>query len=101
LVRASMDSASFPDQSDALAGMVIEATPPLGAAFPVRLDRAVAEGGIGVVYAATSPALPGRPLAVKALQARHAEDPGIVRRFEREATYALRLSHPNVVRSLG
>ena len=100
-VRASTDSASFPAQSDALVGMVIQAASPVGAEMPVHVEQRVAEGGIGVVYAATSPSLPGRRLAVKALQARHAGDPGIVRRFEREAAYALRLRHPNVVGSLG
>ncbi len=96
-----MDCASFTFQSDSLVGTTIEASTVLGAVFPVRLEHAVAEGGIGVVHEASSSALSGRRLAVKVLQARHAGDAGIVRRFEREATYALRLCHPNVVSAIG
>ena len=89
-------------RGDLLAGSTLVVSTPSGGALPVRIDRRVAEGGIGVVYAATalSPAATG-PLAIKVLQARHASDPGITRRFEREAEHALRLSHPNVVSALG
>ncbi len=84
---------------DALVGLVVSMGGS-GEALTVRLGHAIAEGGIGVVHAASIAAY-DRPLAVKVLQQRHAGDAGIVRRFEREAAYALRLSHPNVVSALG
>jgi serine/threonine-protein kinase len=40
-------------------------------------------------------------LAIKVLHARHAGDPGLARRFEREAEHLRRLCHPNVVSMLG
>ncbi len=70
-----------------------------GGILPVRIGGAIAEGGIGVVYAATAPGV--GPLAVKVLRERHADDAGIVRRFEREATHAMAVRHPNVVAALG
>src|SRR5262249_25537602 len=70
-----------------------------GGPLPVRLGGPLAEGGIGIVHAGTSPGL--GPLAIKVLHERHAGDPGIVRRFEREAEHAMRLCHPNVVSALG
>jgi serine/threonine-protein kinase len=81
---------------------VLAATTPAGVRFAVRLDRAIAEGGIGVVYAAWSESPNGsRPLAIKVLQERHAGDAGITRRFEREIEHALRVRHPNVVSAIG
>jgi eukaryotic-like serine/threonine-protein kinase len=88
---------------DVLAGLTVVLSQARAGVPSVRLDRAVAEGGIGVVYAARSLGGPddARPLAVKVLQQRHAGDVGIVRRFEREAAHALRMCHPNVVSALG
>lgn len=82
--------------ADPLVGLAVTGRTPEGHAFPVRLDRPLAEGGLGVVYAARSLA-DGRPLAVKVLQQRHAGDPGIAGRFEREIRYAFRVCHPNLV----
>jgi serine/threonine-protein kinase len=69
-----------------------------GGLLAVRLGRVIAEGGIGVVHAATAPGQ--GPLAVKVLRERHAGDAGIVRRFEREAEHAMAVRHPNVVAAL-
>jgi serine/threonine-protein kinase len=74
-----------------------------------RLDRPIAEGGFGIVYAASlkeapfppSEAEAERTVAVKVLHPRHARDAGLVRRFEREAEYASRVAHPNVVSLVG
>jgi serine/threonine-protein kinase len=59
------------------------------------IEGIVAEGGIGVVYAARA-SLSERRFAIKVLQDRHAKDIGIISRFEREISYARRLNHPNV-----
>lgn len=64
----------------------------------LTLERVLARGGLGVVFAARAPGAARAELAVKVLQARHAGDAGIVRRFEREIDYAGRVDHPNVVR---
>ncbi len=66
---------------------------------PVRVERTLAEGGMGVVHAASAPGF--GPLAIKVLHERHAGDRGIARRFEREAEHASRLRHPHVVAVLG
>lgn len=85
--------------TDPLFGLAVVGRTPAGLVFPVRLDHPLAEGGIGVVYAAWS-LTDGRPVAVKVLQERHAGDAGIVGRFEREIRYAFRISHPNLVAAL-
>lgn len=59
------------------------------------IERIVAEGGIGVVYAARAFGGEGS-FAIKVLQERYADDAGIVSRFEREITFACRMDHPNV-----
>jgi len=66
---------------------------------PVRIEQALAEGGMGVVHAAHAPGL--GPLVVKVLHQRHAGDAGIARRLEREAEHAARVQHPHVVAVLG
>jgi eukaryotic-like serine/threonine-protein kinase len=95
------DTAPVPSPShDPLPGVTLD-VPGVGA---VLFGSAIAQGGIGVVHAASragSRAGDARPVAVKVLQQRHAGDAGIVRRFEREAAHALRLRHPNVVSALG
>ena len=59
--------------------------------------RHLANGGMAAVYAAED-ALLGRPVAIKLLAAHFAEDPAAVRRFQREARAAARVSqHPHVV----
>ena len=62
-----------------------------------RVERHVANGGMGAVYAARDEIL-GRPVAIKVLASHLAEDPVNRARFQREARAAARLSnHPNVV----
>ncbi|MSW95849.1 MAG: protein kinase, partial [Actinobacteria bacterium] len=61
-----------------------------------RLDRLVAQGGMGMVYEATHLAL-GRRVAVKIIAPQLAHDPEFRERFEREARLTARLHHPNVV----
>ncbi|MBX7219383.1 MAG: protein kinase [Blastocatellia bacterium] len=61
-----------------------------------RLERLLGKGGMGAVYEATDLRL-GRRVALKILINRIGNDPGILRRFEREARAAARLSHPGIV----
>ncbi|WP_179787455.1 Stk1 family PASTA domain-containing Ser/Thr kinase [Actinopolymorpha rutila] len=61
-----------------------------------RVGRRVARGGMATVYVAVDTRL-DRTVAVKILHAGLVEDADFVRRFQREARSAARLSHPNVV----
>ena len=56
----------------------------------------IARGGMSAVYDAQDERLE-RPVAVKVLDANLAEDPAFVRRFQREAKAAAKLSDPHVV----
>jgi serine/threonine protein kinase len=61
-----------------------------------RIDALIGEGGMGVVYRATHLQL-RRTVALKVLPPTLAADHDYRRRFEREATIAASLEHPNVV----
>jgi serine/threonine-protein kinase len=61
-----------------------------------RLDRRVARGGMGTVYAAFDTALE-RDVAVKLLREDLVGGPGAAERFQSEARFAAGLTHPNVV----
>ncbi|GAA5037198.1 Stk1 family PASTA domain-containing Ser/Thr kinase [Actinopolymorpha pittospori] len=61
-----------------------------------RVGRRVARGGMATVYEALDTRL-DRTVAVKVLHAGLVEDADFLRRFQREARSAARLSHPNVV----
>ncbi|MCS7050790.1 MAG: protein kinase, partial [Thermomicrobium sp.] len=61
-----------------------------------RLDEPIGEGGMAVVYRGYDLVL-GRPVAIKVLRGQFAADASFLRRFEREAQAAARLSHPNIV----
>ena len=61
-----------------------------------RLDRLIADGGMGTVYQATDTRL-DRTVAVKLIHRNLAADPAFVQRFEREAKAAARVVGPEVV----
>ncbi len=54
------------------------------------------EGGVGAVYLAIQQPL-DRPVALKLLLRRHADDPTAIKRFEKEALSIARLTHPHIV----
>jgi serine/threonine-protein kinase len=61
-----------------------------------RVLGEIARGGMGVVLRARDVDL-GRDLALKVLQARHRDDPGVIGRFVEEARIGGRLQHPGIV----
>jgi len=68
----------------------------------VRVDRVVAEGGFGVVYAGEHLSL-GVPVAVKVLKSDDGElvpPKSFVEQFVREARVIARVRHPNIVQVL-
>src|SRR5207249_5755572 len=60
-----------------------------------RLDRKLASGGMGTVWAAQDETL-NRPVAVKVLNEGLADEQRFIERFRREAKAAAGLVHPNV-----
>jgi eukaryotic-like serine/threonine-protein kinase len=62
---------------------------------PYEVLSALGAGGMGEVYKARDTRL-GREVAVKVLVGRHAEDPAMRERFEREARAISALAHPSI-----
>ncbi|HEV8599812.1 MAG TPA: serine/threonine-protein kinase [Gemmatimonadales bacterium] len=60
-----------------------------------QVERRLGEGGMGEVYLARH-VLIGRPCALKVMSPALSKDPDAVSRFNREATSASRIAHPNV-----
>ena len=60
-----------------------------------QVEQRIAEGGMGEVYLARH-VLMGRSCALKVMSPAVSRDPDAVTRFNREATNASRISHPNV-----
>src|SRR3954464_9903315 len=54
------------------------------------------EGGMGVVYKGIDPGI-GRPVAIKMMTGGFADNPDLLKRFQREAQSAGSLQHPNIV----
>lgn len=65
-----------------------------------RVDAFVASGGMGAVYRVWD-LKRNVPLAMKVLHADLAEDPSILKRFQREARALKKLTHPNIVQFYG
>lgn len=61
-----------------------------------RIEAAIAQGGMGVVYRATQLALE-RPVALKLIAADRAQDPVFRTRFKLESRLAASIEHPNVI----
>jgi eukaryotic-like serine/threonine-protein kinase len=64
---------------------------------PYRIDRKLAEGGMGEVYAAHHTVL-GRKVALKVLHSHVAAHPESLARFRQEAQVLAQLEHPHAVR---
>ena len=77
---------SSPDDSTLSAGTMLA---------HYRVETQLGQGAMGTVYRAHDTSLE-RPVAVKVLHRRVAEEPEIVRRFQREARAAARVNHPNL-----
>ncbi|MFL5829478.1 MAG: serine/threonine-protein kinase [Solirubrobacteraceae bacterium] len=61
-----------------------------------RLEELAGRGGMGVVWRATQLAL-NRPVAIKVIAPRLAEDVAFRERFQRESQLAASIEHPNVI----
>ena len=60
------------------------------------IESVAGRGGMGVVYRARQ-RLPDRIVALKVISSEYADDPQFRTRFEREATIAAQIEHPNVI----
>jgi serine/threonine-protein kinase len=81
--------------SDLLAKQQSEAVVHPDAIGKYRVVSLIGEGGMGLVYKALDPG--GEAVAVKLVKANLAGDATYRRRFDREALFAARVSHPAVV----
>lgn len=63
---------------------------------PYEIVAQIGAGGMAVVYKAEQPAL-NRLVAIKELRTELAQDPAIIKRFEREAMAMAALGHQNIV----
>lgn len=63
---------------------------------PYRVERLLGHGGMGAVFLAHDPRL-NRPVALKVLLERHAQEETYLRRFQREAAVMARLDSPHVL----
>jgi serine/threonine-protein kinase len=66
---------------------------------PYKVRSRIARGRMAGVYEAVHPQ--GQALAIKVLPQAHAAVPQLLARFQREARLAMRLHHPNVIRTFG
>jgi len=92
LLSAS-DSDGFLDGEPRLPGPAIAVGEILG---PYKVEKKLAEGGMGEVYQAFDDRL-DRRVAIKVLPARLSRDASALLRFEREAKALAALSHPNIL----
>ena len=67
---------------------------------PYTITREIGRGGMGVVYLARDQNL-DRPVAIKALPAKFADDADRLARFQREAKLLASLNHPNIATVFG
>jgi eukaryotic-like serine/threonine-protein kinase len=90
---AASEGDGFLDGEQRFLGPAIAAGEVLG---PYRIDRKLAEGGMGEVYQAFDSRLERR-VAIKVLPAHLSRDASALMRFERETKALAALSHPNIL----
>ena len=73
-----------------------QANPPPRLCGDFEIIERLGRGGFGTVYKARDTTLGGRIVALKVLNADLADDPDWVRRFQREASIAANMDHPNI-----
>ena len=61
-----------------------------------EVTEVLGQGGMGIVYKAVDPGI-GRKVAIKMMTGGFAENPDLLKRFQREAQSAGTLQHPNIV----
>jgi serine/threonine protein kinase len=88
LIRAKIGAVSDAGQPSFVAGATI--------AGRFRLERALGEGGMGLVWAAVH-TITRKPVALKFLKRSASAAPGAVERFLREARAACAVRHPSIV----
>ena len=76
----------------------MESDPFVGRTLAGRYEvlKKLNQGGVGVVYLAMQRPL-DRPVALKLLLRKHADDPTAIKRFEKEAASIARLAHAHIV----
>ncbi len=94
LVRRAEDEGTIPAPSSAV---TVELEPGLLLGKRFRIEQRLGEGGMGMVFRATDTKT-GQEVAVKTLLPEAAKDPGLRKRFEREAQILRKITHPNFVR---
>jgi len=77
-------------------GAMAQANPPPRRFGDFEITERLGRGGFGTVYKALDTTLGGRIVALKVLNADLAADPDWVRRFQREASIAANMDHPNI-----
>jgi serine/threonine protein kinase/WD40 repeat protein len=92
---AMLQPTSLPDGASAWTQASQAKTRPPDRFGPYKVIRSIGRGGMGDVYEAVEEPL-GRRVAVKTLQ-RHATNPSLLLRFDRERRTLARLHHTNVV----
>jgi serine/threonine protein kinase len=86
--NAAQRPTSAPRQGEqSLAGQVLDGH--------YRIDRKVGEGGMSFVYLATDVAT-GERYAIKVLSSALSDDTNAMARLRREASFGMRLAHPNI-----
>jgi HEAT repeat protein/tRNA A-37 threonylcarbamoyl transferase component Bud32 len=61
-----------------------------------RIERLIAEGGMGLIYQATHTVI-GRKAAIKVLSEKYSSDKNMIKRLHREARAVNRIGHPNII----
>jgi serine/threonine-protein kinase len=83
-----MSEAEAPQQDSQIGRMLLS---------QYRIEALIGEGGMGSVYRGIQLSV-NRPVAIKLIAGKVAENPECVRRFRREAEAMAKLRHPNTVR---